>query len=234
MRGLVFHPSAGMQRLRFSPEGVRWLRFSPLGESLSFASPKESNQRKGDPASLPFGYPIWRARTGAPPTRPGKAHKTCLAADLEHGSAYFPSAHAKSADLRGNKPRNRHRVKPTGRQAQTLVKMPLLCRREAQPAEAYDLSRALARRKSESPCGRKRGGVSELRSRARFVCPDRASSRPASAGEHRREAAGRYSRGGLFFGDFLLATQKKVTRPQAKIEAVATPQAKREASARPT
>jgi hypothetical protein len=224
MRGLVFHPSAGMQRLRFSPEGVRWLRFSPLGESLSFASPKESNQRKGDPASLPFGYPIWRARTGAPPTRPGKAHKTCLAADLEHGSAYFPSAHAKSADLRGNKPRNRHRVKPTGRQAQTLAKMPLLCRREAQPAEAYDLSRALARRKSESPCGRKRGGVSELRSR-HVLCaltgrvPD--PPRPASiAGKPQAGTAG------VAFSlvTFLLGPQAKVTRPQAK----------REASARPT
>jgi type II secretory ATPase GspE/PulE/Tfp pilus assembly ATPase PilB-like protein len=74
MRGLVFHPSAGMQRLRFSTGGVRRLRFSPLGESLSFASPKESNQRKGDPTSLPCGFPIWRARAGAPPTRPGKGH----------------------------------------------------------------------------------------------------------------------------------------------------------------
>jgi hypothetical protein len=198
----AFH-RAEPQRLRFSPAGVGRLRFSSLGESLSFASPKESNQRKGDPASLPFGYPIWRARTGASPTRPGKAHKTCLAAALEHGSAYFPSAPAKSAALRGNQPRDRRRVRPTGRQARALAKMPLQFRREAQPAEG------------------KRGGVSELRTRARFVCPARASSRPASVGEHRREAAGRYSRGGLFFGDFLLATQKKDTRPQAKSEVVA-------------
>ena len=187
-----FYPSVEMPQLRFSP----------LGESLSFASPKESNQRKGDPTSLPFGFPIWRARTGAPPTRPGKAHKTCLAADLEHGSASFPSAHAKSAALRGKQPRSRHRVRPTGRQARALARMPLQCRREAQAAKG------------------KRGGVSELRSRARFVCPARASSRPASVGEHRREAAGRYCRGGLFFGDFLLATQKKATRPQARSEAM--------------
>ena len=175
-----FHPPVAMQRLRFSPEG----------EWLSFVWPKESHQRKGHPASLPFGFPIWRARTGAPPTRPGKAHKTCLAADLEHGSALFPSVHAKSAALRGDTPR-------------THALAPLLCRREAQPAEE------------------KRGGVSELRSEPRLVRLARASSRPASAGEHRREAAGRYSRGGLFFGDFLLATQKKDTRPQAKSEAVA-------------
>jgi hypothetical protein len=202
----------GVGRFCFFELGRR-LRFSPLGESLSFASPKESNQRKGDPASLPFGFPIWRARTGAPPTRPGKAHKTCLAADLEHGSAYFPSAHAKSAALRGNNPWNCHRVKPTGRQALALAKMPLLCRREAQLAEG------------------RRGGVSELRSEPRFVRLARASSRPASAGEHRREAAGRYGRGGLFFGDFLLATQKKDSRPQAKSEAVAKPKMKSDAVA---
>jgi hypothetical protein len=185
-----FHPLGAMRRLRFSSLVVGGLRFSPLGESLSFASPKESHQRKGDPASQPFGFPIWRALTGAPPPRPGKAHKTCLAADLEHGSAYSPSAHAKSAALTGDTPR-------------THAFAPLLCRREAQPAEG------------------KRGGVSELRSRARFVCPARASSRPASVGEHRREAAGRYSRGGLLFGYFFLATQEKVTRPKAKSKAVA-------------
>jgi hypothetical protein len=34
-----------------------WACFSPDGELLSFASPKESNQRKGDPTSPPFGFP---------------------------------------------------------------------------------------------------------------------------------------------------------------------------------
>ncbi len=175
---------------------LRRLRFSPLGESLSFASPKESNQRKGDPTSLPCGFPIWRARAGAPPTRPGKAHKTCLAAELGHGSALVPPAHAKSAALKGNNPGCRHHVMPPSDQAQALVVKPLVCRREAQPD------------------GGKRCGVSE---------PARASSRTAPAGEHRRGAEGRHTRGGLFFGYFLLATQKKVTRPQAKSEAVARP-----------
>jgi hypothetical protein len=150
------------------------LRFSPLGELLSFASPKESNQRKGDPTSLPCGFPIGRARAGA-----------------------------QSAALKGNTPLNHHRVKPLSDQAQVLAVKPLVCRREAQPPEG------------------KRGWVSELRSRARFVCPARASSSPASGGEHRRGAEGRHTRGGLFFGDFLLATQKKATRPQAKREALA-------------
>ena len=172
--------------------GVQRLRFSPAGELLSFASPKESNQRKGDPTSLPFGSPIWCVRPGAPPTRPGKAHKTCLAAELEHGSALFPSASAKSAALKGGSPRYRPRVMPFHRQALAHAWKPLVCRREAQPD------------------GEKRCGVSE---------PARASSRAAPAGEHRRGAEGRHTRGGLFFGYFLLATQKKVTRPQAKSEA---------------
>jgi hypothetical protein len=183
--------------------GTQRLRFSPAGELLSFASPKESNQRKGDPTSLPCGSPIWRVRTGAPPTRPGTGHKTPRAAELGHGSAFSPSAHAKSAALKGNNPLCRSHVMPSHHQALAHAWEPLVCRREAQPPEE------------------KRGWVSELRSRARFVCPARASSSPASGGEHRRGAEGRHTRGGLFFGYFLLATQKKVTRPQAKREAVA-------------
>lgn len=175
--------------------GVHRLRFSPVGELLSFASPKESNQRKGDPTSLPCGSPIWRVRPGAPPTRPGKAHKTCLAAELGHGSALFPPAHAKSAALQGTKA-NRLRLPCPYIPALVSAKKPLVCRREAQPD------------------GGERRGVSE---------PARASSRAAPAGEHRREAEGRHTRGGFFFGHFLLATQKKVTRPQAKSEAFAHP-----------
>ena len=165
------------------------LRFSPVGESLSFASPKESNPRKGDPTSLPCGFPIWRARAGAPPTRPGTGHKTPRAAELKHGSAFFPPAHAKSAALKGTKT-----ARPQGLSRRVQAQAPLVCRREAQPD------------------GGKRCGVSE---------PARASSRTAPAGEHRRGAEGRHTRGGLFFGDFPLATQKKVTRPQAKREAAA-------------
>jgi len=179
------------------------LRFSPVGESLSFASPKESNQRKGDPTSLPCGFPIWHARAGAPPTRPGTGHKTPRTAELEHGSALFPPTHAKSAALKGNNPLTRYRLKQPGRQTLAPAETPLVCRREAQPA------------------GDERGWVSELRSEPRFVRLARASSSPAPGGEHRRGAEGRHTRGRLFFGYFLLAKQKKVTRPQAKSEAVA-------------
>ncbi len=177
------------------------LRVSPLGEVLSFASPKESTQRKDDPTSLPCGFPIWYAQAGIPPTRPGTGHKPPRAAELGHGSTFFPPAHAKSAALKGNQPLHRQRVKLPAYQALALARVPLVCRREAQPA------------------GDKRGRVSELRSEPRFVRLARASSCPAPVGEHRREAEGRHTRGGFFFGYFLLATQKKVPRPQAKREA---------------
>jgi hypothetical protein len=163
----LFLPSVDTQRLHFSP----------VGEFLSFASPKERNQRKGDPTSLPllpFGYPIWR-----------------------------PPACAKSAALKGNNPLNRRRVKPPSDRALAYAEKPLVCRRDAQLPEG------------------KGGWVSEFRSRTRFVCPARASSSPASGGEHRRGAEGRYTRGGLLFGYSFLATQEKVTRPQAKREASA-------------
>ena len=75
---------------------------------------------------------------------------------------------------------------------------PLLGRREAQPH------------------GEKRSRVFELRSEPRGVRLARASCGSAPCGEHRREAEGRHSRGRLFFGDFLLAKQKKDTRHQAK------------------
>jgi len=190
---------------------LRGLRVSPVGEVLSFASPKESTQRKGDPTSLPCGCPIGRAQAGAPPTRPGTGHKTPRAAELGHGSALVPPAHTQSAALKGNNTGYSSRVIPTDRQARAPAVEPLVCRREAQPA------------------GDERGWVSELRSRARFVCPARASSGAAPGGEHRRGAEGRHTRGGLFFGYFLLATQKKVPRPQAKREALAPaqPQAKK-------
>ncbi len=192
----------GVATIHF-PLGMHGLRVSPMGELLSFASPKESNQRKSDPTSLPCGFPIWRARSGAPPTRPGTGHKTPRTAELGHGSALVPPTRAKSAALKGNNPQNRQRVMLASSQALALARKPLVCRREAQPAEE------------------KRGWVSELRSEPRCVRLARASSSPASGGEHRRGAAGRHTRGGLFFGYFLLATQKKVSRPKAKREAIA-------------
>jgi len=186
---------------QFMVRGHKWQCFSPDGESLSFASPKERNQRKGDPySSSPFGFPSRDARTGAPPTRPGGSHKTRPTAELRHGYALFPSARLDSATQQGepgggstdllniNYCKTNSMLPPLG---------PLLCRREAQPH------------------GEKRSRVSELRSTGRFVPRVRASCGSAPCGEHRREAEGRHSRGRLslvtFFGE-----AKKVTRLRAK------------------
>ena len=173
--------------------------FSPDGESLSFASPKERNQRKGDPSSSPFGFPNRSERTGAPPTRPNRLHKTQSVAELKHGYAFFPSAHFDSATQQGE-PEGRSTDRGNCCKTNSMLHPlgPLLCRREAQPH------------------GEKRCRVSELRSEPRCVRLARASCGAAPCGEHHREAAGRHSRGGLLFGYFFLATQEKVTRHQVK------------------
>ena len=186
---------------QFIGRGPKWPCFSPDGEFLSFAPPKERNQRKGDPSSSPFGFPNRSERTGASPTRPNRLHKTQSVAELEHGYAFFPSVRFDSATQQGETG-----SQPTGSQIFYCSKKesvvspsgPLLGRREAQPH------------------GEKRHRVSELRSEPRCVRLARASCGAAPCGEHRREAVGRLSRGGLLFGYFFLATQEKVTRHQAK------------------
>ena len=197
---------------QFIGRGHKWPCFSPDGEFLSFASPKERNQRKGDPSSSPFGFPNRSERTGASPTRPGGSHKTRPTAELRHGYALFPSVHFDSAIQQGE-PGGKStdsRILNFGRAKSILPPLgPLLCRREAQPH------------------GEKRRRVSALRSEPRCVRLARASCGAAPGGEHRREAAGRHSRGRLFFGDFrahalayapmrAAAKQKKDTRHQAK------------------
>ena len=191
--------------------GNKWPCFSPDGEYLSFASPKERYQRKGDPSSSPFGFPNRSERTGASPTRPGGSHKTRPTAELRHGYALFPSVHFDSAIQQGE-PGGKstgNRISHCKGHSMVHPLDPLLCRREAQPH------------------GEKRRRVSELRSTGRFVPRVRASCGAAPGGEHRREAAGRHSRGRLFFGDFrahalayapmrAAAKQKKDTRHQAK------------------
>ena len=174
--------------------------FSPDGELLFLAWPRKSNQKESHPSSLPFGFPSRDEQTGAPPTRPGGSHRTRPTAELEHGSALFPSVHLDSATQQGETgsqstgsqifycSKKESVVSPSG---------PLLGRREAQPH------------------GEKRRRVSELRSEPRCVRLARASCGVAPGGEHRREAVGRHSRGRLslvtFFGE-----AKKVTRPKAK------------------
>jgi len=174
--------------------------FRLAGVSLSFASPKESKQRKGDPwvgvglrpipcatrragrlAKLAFGsnnasrLPPARLRCSAPlkgpERRPGSASKT-------------KNSLLRSTAKNGQKSNSlRHRFS-TGRLSGPLER----CR--ATQAGA-DQGRALSE------------------GEARVAQPPR---QPSSAGYRRSRHR---PRGGLFFGYFLLATQKKV-RPPAR------------------
>jgi hypothetical protein len=196
---------------QFIVRGNKWPCFSPDGECLSFASPlsswahmprhvRESHQLKGDPSSSPFGLLNRSERTGAPPTRPNRLHKTMSVAELKHGYAFFPSVHFDSATQQGE-PRRKSR---NNRMFNSYTCIPVV----------HPLGPLLYRREAH-PHGEKRRRVSELRSTGRFVPCVRASCGAAPCGEHRREAEGRHSRGRLslvtFFGE-----AKKVTRHQAK------------------
>jgi len=60
--------SAALCSCAASPAGAVGREFAPAGESLSFVSPKESNQRKGDPTvcvpSLRYGQPAVLGESG--------------------------------------------------------------------------------------------------------------------------------------------------------------------------
>ncbi len=62
--------SAALCSCAASPAGAVGREFAPAGESLSFVSPKESNQRKGDPTvcvpSLRYGQPAVLGESGGP------------------------------------------------------------------------------------------------------------------------------------------------------------------------
>jgi len=62
--------SAALCSCAASPAGAVGREFAPAGESLSFVSPKESNQRKGDPTvcdpALRYGQPAVLGESGGP------------------------------------------------------------------------------------------------------------------------------------------------------------------------
>jgi len=62
--------SAALCSCAASPAGAVGREFAPAGESLSFVSPKESNQRKGDPTvcvpPLRYGQPAVLGESGGP------------------------------------------------------------------------------------------------------------------------------------------------------------------------
>jgi len=169
------------------------LRFSPVGESLSFASPKESNQRKGDPWCVGLRLPCVARRPGRRGNSPF---------GLRHPAPLFPGRLRYSATHKGH-PCGRQRLEPNTIYVMAPPELP----------------------PSALPIWRVRTGKERNRVRApqhgAFCAPCQGElvERPpvrAKSGTRRAAMWGR-----LFFGHFLLAKQKKVTRPQAKSEASA-------------
>ncbi len=180
------------------------LRFSPVGESLSFAWPKESNQRKSHPWCVGLRLPCdaRRPRRGWNSPWQGTQNVPCCGARTP--GPFFPRAAA------------------------------LLGATQGAPVRASALGELAALRDDGSggcspsalPIGCVRTGKKRNRVRApqqgAFCAPCQGDlvERPAARDQSGTRRAAMWGR--LFFGYFLLAKQKKVTRPQAKSEAVAT------------
>jgi hypothetical protein len=173
------------------------LRFSPVGESLSFASPKESYQRKSHPWCVGLRLPCDARQPGRCGNSPCRAQTprtslprpAALLGDTQGASLHAPVLGEELA----------LRVSGTG----------------GCPPSALPIWRVRA--------GKERNRVRAPQHGA-FCAPcqgELVERPPARAKSGTRRAA---MWGRLFFGYFLLAKQKKVTRPQAKSEAFAYPQ----------
>src|SRR5512139_2756706 len=175
--------------------GARWLRFSPAGESLSFAWPKESNQRKGHP---------WRVGLRLPcdARQPGRCGNSPWRAQTPRTS--LPRLAALLGDTQG-----------------APLPTPVL---GGKVALRDGGSRGCS--PSALPIWRVRAGKERNRVRApqhgAFYAPCQGElvERPPACAESGTRRAAMWGRLSLvtFFGE-----AKKVTRPQAKREAIAPP-----------
>jgi len=180
----VFCPFAELPRLRFSP----------VGELLSFASPKESNPRKSDPWCVGLRLPCDARQPGRCGNSPCRAQTP---------RTFLPRLAALLGDTKGAS----LRAPVLGEELAIRVSGTGGCSPSALP-----IWRVRA--------GKKRNRV-RVPQHGAFCAPCQGElvERPpvhAKSGTRRAAMWGR-----LFFGYFLLATQKKVTRPQAKSEASA-------------
>ncbi len=183
---------------------------APAGEVLSFASPKESTQRKGEPGSSSLrcatGTLRCSASAGSAETRPAGSD-ICTSFSAPACATRLLSRQWGTGDPNQNqKQQGRAMARPCGVRLSDF-RVPLCLCRGAQAGPEKGL------RMSE-PAGR--------------VCAD-----PGPV-EHRRlprRSRGHRHQGRLFFGDFLLAKQKKVTAlpgayPGKAPHARATPKAR--------
>jgi hypothetical protein len=182
---------------------ARRLRVSPVGESLSFASPKESNQRKGDPWCVGLRLPCDARRPRRSWNSPWQGTQNVPCCGAQTPSPFFPRAAALLGDTQG-----------------ASLQAPALGQRMASLAGGYGGCSP-----SALPIGSVRAGKKWNRVRVPqrgavcAPCQGELVERPPARAQSGTRRAAMWGR--LFFGYFLLAKQKKVTRPKAKSEASA-------------
>jgi len=193
--------------------------FRPAADLLSFASPKESRQRKGDPTvcvpPLRYGQPAVLGESGGPQN---SLHFVALR-QLRPLSRFPLRSSAQPEGRRVNAP---WRVLVWGGGVQRPSAFFYLGRAKRRPVGLPRPSAAMAR-SIPSGCAEGRS-VSRIRARSclsgtqwsEFCETPRNASTAGCPVAKRR---GRRQRGRLFFGYFLLAKQKKVTRPPGRVPA---------------
>ena len=182
----------GFESALFLEERLR-LRFSPVGELLSFAWPKESNQRKGHPCCVGLRLPCVARRPGRRGNSPWRAQTP---------RASFPLTAALLGDTQGASLRTPALGEPLALRVNGT--------RGCSPS-ALPIWRAWT--------GKKRNRVRAPQHGAFCApCQGELVERPAARAKSGTRRAAMWGRLSLvtFFGE-----TKKVTRPQAKSEAVA-------------
>ena len=184
---------------------MRRLRFSPAGELLSFAWPKESNQRKSHPWRVGLRLPCDARHPRRGWNSPWRAAEIAAHCGAQTPSPFFPRAAALLGDTQGAP----LRTPALGEQAALGDDGTGGCSPSALP-----IWRVRAGKKRNRVRAPQHGAFCAPCQGELVECP----AVRAKSGTRRAAMWGR-----LFFGDFLLAKQKKVTRPQAKSEATASP-----------
>jgi len=184
------------------------LRFSPVGESLFLAWPKKNNQKEGHPCCVGLRLPCDARHPGRGRNSPWRAAQNAARCGAQTPSPSHPRPAALLGDTQG-----------------APLRAPVLGEGRI-PRDGG--TRGCS--PSALPIWRVRAGKKRNRVRAPqqgtfcVPCQGELVERPhahAKSGTRRAAMWGR-----LFFGYFLLAKQKKVTRPKAKSEAVAHPKLK--------
>ena len=182
----------------------KWPCFSPDGECLSFASPKERHQRKGDPCYVGLRLPCDARHTGPSRNSPWRAAHHAAHCGAQTRGSFSPRVAALLGDLEGD-PNNTPLAFPSNSRN--------LC------CSWINTWFPLA----ESPSRDEQTGRERNRVRAPqwvVFCTTRQGElveRPSVRLDSGTRRA--MKRGGLLFGYFFLATQEKVTRHQAKSSA---------------